>query len=106
MIKLHKTGYLYIMFLTMFLLIGAWSVEATTEKDEGPVEKESLEDTPQSMDEVQPEAFSAKEKENTFKVFLDPGHGGKDTGATSNGLKEKDVVLDIALETKKVLDKD
>lgn len=106
MVKLHKTGYFFIMFLSMFLLFGAWSVGATPEKDEGPVEKESLEDTPQSMDEVQPEAFSAKEKENTFKVFLDPGHGGKDTGATSNGLKEKDVVLDIALETKKVLDKE
>jgi len=29
------------------------------------------------------------------KIYLDAGHGGKDPGATSNGLKEKDIVLDI-----------
>ena len=34
-------------------------------------------------------------------VVLDPGHGGKDPGATSrSGLKEKDLVLDIALRVK------
>ena len=31
------------------------------------------------------------------KVFLSAGHGGKDPGAVANGLKEKDVVLDIML---------
>lgn len=29
------------------------------------------------------------------KIYIDPGHGGKDPGATSNGIKEKDVVLDV-----------
>jgi N-acetylmuramoyl-L-alanine amidase len=28
-------------------------------------------------------------------IYLDGGHGGKDSGAAGNGLKEKDVVLDI-----------
>ncbi|SSY80872.1 N-acetylmuramoyl-L-alanine amidase [Alysiella crassa] len=38
-------------------------------------------------------------------VMLDPGHGGEDPGAISpNGLKEKDVVLSIAHETKKRLE--
>lgn len=38
-------------------------------------------------------------------VMLDPGHGGEDPGAISpNGLKEKDVVLSIARETKKRLE--
>ena len=32
-------------------------------------------------------------------VIIDPGHGGSDTGAVGiNGLKEKDVVIDIAKE--------
>lgn len=31
-----------------------------------------------------------------IKVVLDPGHGGKDPGAVSNGLKEKDLNLDIS----------
>ncbi|WP_249869511.1 N-acetylmuramoyl-L-alanine amidase [Oceanobacillus saliphilus] len=32
-----------------------------------------------------------------MKLYLDPGHGGNDPGASGNGLKEKNVVLDIAL---------
>jgi len=30
------------------------------------------------------------------KLVIDPGHGGKDPGAVSNGLKEKDLTLDIS----------
>lgn len=29
------------------------------------------------------------------KIYIDPGHGGKDPGAAGNGIKEKDIVLDI-----------
>lgn len=32
-----------------------------------------------------------------MKVFLDPGHGGHDSGATGNGYKESDLVLEDAL---------
>lgn len=38
------------------------------------------------------------------KVWVDAGHGGKDPGAVSNGLKEKDIVLSVALEIKKRLE--
>ncbi|HLR80895.1 MAG TPA: peptidoglycan-binding protein [Bacillota bacterium] len=38
-----------------------------------------------------------------IKIFLDPGHGGHDPGAKAHGLSEKDVVLDIALETARYL---
>ncbi len=37
------------------------------------------------------------------KIFIDSGHGDKDTGAIGNDLYEKDVVLDIALRIKKDL---
>ncbi|MBT2728404.1 N-acetylmuramoyl-L-alanine amidase [Bacillus sp. ISL-75] len=30
-----------------------------------------------------------------IKIYLDGGHGGKDSGAAGNGLKEKDITLDI-----------
>ena len=39
-----------------------------------------------------------------MKLFLDPGHGGADPGTTGNGLEEKDVVLDIALRIRRLLE--
>jgi N-acetylmuramoyl-L-alanine amidase len=38
------------------------------------------------------------------KIYLDPGHGGDDPGAVANGLREKDLTLDIAKRTKAILD--
>ena len=37
-----------------------------------------------------------------MKLYLDPGHGGADPG--TNGLEEKDVVLDIALRIRRLLE--
>jgi N-acetylmuramoyl-L-alanine amidase len=36
-------------------------------------------------------------------VVLDPGHGGKDDGASGNGLVEKNLSLDVALRVEKIL---
>ncbi len=36
-------------------------------------------------------------------VVIDPGHGGKDEGARSYGVKEKDLSLDLALRVEKLL---
>lgn len=39
------------------------------------------------------------------RIVLDPGHGGHDTGTIGpTGLREKDVVLDVALRLKKLLE--
>ncbi|QQK74196.1 SH3 domain-containing protein [Salicibibacter cibarius] len=40
------------------------------------------------------------------KIFIDPGHGGSDSGAAGNGLLEKDVVLDISLQAAEVLEEE
>lgn len=37
------------------------------------------------------------------KIFLDAGHGGKDSGAVGNGIMEKDIVLKLALKMEKLL---
>ena len=37
-------------------------------------------------------------------IVLDPGHGGSDPGAVGNGLREKDLTLDICKRIKKYLD--
>ncbi|SFA83779.1 N-acetylmuramoyl-L-alanine amidase [Lentibacillus halodurans] len=38
-----------------------------------------------------------------MKLYLDPGHGGSDPGAQGNGMNEKDINLDIALQIRKIL---
>lgn len=37
------------------------------------------------------------------KVYIDPGHGGTDAGAVGNGLMEKNLTLNIALQTRNIL---
>jgi N-acetylmuramoyl-L-alanine amidase len=47
-------------------------------------------------------AFSLKKR-----IVIDPGHGGHDPGAIGpNKLREKDVVLDVALKLKQILSRD
>lgn len=41
-----------------------------------------------------------------FKLGLDPGHGGKDSGATGYSLLEKTIALSICLEIKAQLERD
>lgn len=37
------------------------------------------------------------------KVFINPGHGGRDPGALGNGMRESDIVLSVALHLEAVL---
>lgn len=38
-----------------------------------------------------------------MKIFIDPGHGGSDTGATGYGLREKDLTLSISKRIESIL---
>ncbi|MDN3706625.1 N-acetylmuramoyl-L-alanine amidase [Myroides ceti] len=49
---------------------------------------------------------SASGHAQKFKVVLDPGHGGKDFGATRSNYVEKKIVLDVALKVGEILEKD
>lgn len=40
---------------------------------------------------------------SNYRVFIDAGHGGKDSGARANGLEEKDLNLKIALRVQRIL---
>lgn len=49
----------------------------------------------------QRQAFAQKIEQ--FVVVIDPGHGGRDTGAIAYGYKEKDIVLSVALKLGKLI---
>ena len=51
------------------------------------------------------EGISAQANDGTIVVALDPGHGGTDSGASSNGLNEADVNWKIAQACKAELEK-
>ncbi len=50
-------------------------------------------------------SISAAEKEADFVVVIDAGHGGNDTGAIDNGIKEKDINLAVAKRLQEDLQK-
>ncbi len=41
-----------------------------------------------------------------FKVVIDPGHGGSDTGASRGGLKESEIALKVGLQLSHLLSRD
>lgn len=49
--------------------------------------------------------FNAMAADDSFTVVIDAGHGGKDTGAIENSVREKDVNLGVALKLAKILRK-
>jgi N-acetylmuramoyl-L-alanine amidase len=56
---------------------------------------------------VEPESTKQPTETGKYIIVVDPGHGGSQPGAIGlSGLKEKDVVLDIALKLKNALQKD
>ncbi len=54
---------------------------------------------------VKTEVKDAVSPEEPLLVVIDAGHGGIDPGCVDNGLKEKDIVLDIALKLNEILKK-
>lgn len=85
-----------------------------TQKIDEPVSRSKLEIAQKPTKRV-PQPLQTGQQKNAEKatqmatdtciIVIDPGHGGKDPGAIGyNGIKEKDVCLNIALELKKLLD--
>ncbi|MDB6175178.1 MAG: hypothetical protein JWL59_4489 [Chthoniobacteraceae bacterium] len=55
-------------------------------------------------DEVSPgEQLSGSTGSGLPTIVIDPGHGGRDEGAKSHGLVEKELTLDVALRVEKML---
>jgi N-acetylmuramoyl-L-alanine amidase len=62
---------------------------------------------PEPQTPITPPSNAVRDKVNRLVIVaLDPGHGGEDPGATGpSGLKEKDVVLSIALQLRDRIDR-
>ena len=41
-----------------------------------------------------------------FVVYLDPGHGGQDPGTNHHGMRESDIVLEVSLMVREILQRD
>jgi len=67
----------------------------------------TLDDPPRLVIDIYGKTVSSPVQVFTTKrVVIDPGHGGKDPGAIGRGgLKEKDIVLDVAKRVKRDLEK-
>ncbi|MBD3161486.1 MAG: hypothetical protein GF346_04695 [Candidatus Eisenbacteria bacterium] len=52
---------------------------------------------------VQPEPVPRRTGD--WRILIDPGHGGRDPGATARGLKEKEIVLDVSRRLEAILDR-
>ena len=60
-----------------------------------------------TSEEPEERLVEGRRENGNYVLVIDPGHGGKDPGAIGpSGLKEKDVVLDIALRLRKKLQND
>jgi N-acetylmuramoyl-L-alanine amidase len=44
-------------------------------------------------------------RKGNWKIVIDPGHGGKDPGATARGIQEKQVVLDVGKRIAEILNR-
>ena len=55
-------------------------------------------------EENQARAIRSVESRSQYVAYVDAGHGGYDSGAVANGLKEKDLTLNIALKVKAKLE--
>ena len=69
--------------------------------DDGQAEGE---ESTQKIENTVTEAPTPTEPVTEYVVVLDPGHGGKFTGAMYNGLVEKDVALKLAFYAKEYLE--
>lgn len=58
---------------------------------------------PESSGNSRNDADSPRIDYSRYKVVVDAGHGGRDSGAKANGLVEKSLNLDIALRVEKIL---
>ncbi|UUI39543.1 peptidoglycan-binding protein [Oceanobacillus oncorhynchi] len=94
--KLNSLGYGYISITTLFGSYMEQKVEQFQRDNglrvNGMIDEVTLSQINQAFDQ-----------QSNVKIFLDPGHGAHDPGGQGYGLNEKDVVLDIALETERIL---
>lgn len=77
---------------------------ASTLEELGIIDAEGEEDTSQDLPPVQAQATPYRASNGDMVIAIDPGHGGSASGATYDGIKEKDVNLKIGKYIKTYLE--
>ena len=73
-------------------------MDISWDESKATIEAKEREDAPQNN-------FQQGNEEIDLKtIVIDAGHGGRDPGANRRGIREKDIVLDIALRLKKAIE--
>ena len=85
------------------------TTKTTTKKSEPVIKIDGTKKQAQTQNTIPQQAItipmskSAAQRSGRKTIVIDPGHGGKDPGASANGVTEKNVNLGIGLELEKVL---
>lgn len=99
-----KTNALYIEYPQLEIgIIKAFSV---FEEGQGNLARIELEEGYFAIVLNQPEKLTVtvyKNEPGKKRIVIDAGHGAKDPGAVANGLREKDIVLDVTLYLEEIL---
>lgn len=99
-----------IKIITLLIGIGmiAFLIKSTVYEVFALNDKKELNDCEVVNSVVIDDTFKVNERENTYVVVLDAGHGGSDGGSTntSETYLEKDIVLDITLQLKELLEQE
>ena len=96
-------------FEKIYIIGGKKAINTTKIEKENRLVKPAVD--PEVKPEVKPEnennnsGHKPNTSTNKIRVFIDPGHGGSDSGAVGNGILEKEVSLTIALKLRDELEK-
>ncbi len=100
-------------FEKIYIIGGKKAINTTKIEKENRLVKPAVD--PEIKPEVKPETKPENGENNSghrpntstnkIRIFLDPGHGGSDSGAVANDILEKDVSLTVALKLRDELEK-
>lgn len=100
-IKNFKNWRIFVVYIfwVMIIIFFGLLIFASVKKEQSKIVETNTNSVKQSEEEIKP-------SETQKIVCLDPGHGGKDVGAIYGDIYESNINLDVALQSKSILEKE